>query len=85
MPQFEKNPHEYISTIPLAWLFVGGATVSIGCLLVAKWEGVIAMLGPLITGGVLNLVFNSVMQKANYLCFTLGVGSVSLFFMMRVS
>lgn len=84
MPKFEKNPHEYINTIPLAWLFVGGVTVSTGCLLVAKWEGVVfgvvAMLVAPITGGVLNLVFNKVMKNANYLCFTLGTGCVSLFF-----
>jgi hypothetical protein len=76
MPDFEKKASEYIHTVPLAGLLVFGITVTLGSLFALRFEGVLfgiaAIFFPVITDGVVKLVFNSSMKVVNVVCFILG-------------
>lgn len=86
MPDFKKNSAEYMHTVPLAGLLAFGITVILGSLLCLKFEGILfgiaAIFFPVITGGVVNLVFNPSMKAANFFCFTLG--GFSLFLVLAI-
>jgi hypothetical protein len=72
MPKFDENPYEHIQDISLSCSVAAGSILAIGSLFSLELVGIIAGLFLIVIGssakGVLRLILNRVMMKANIVC-----------------